>query len=497
MPSIREFIKRLKELGELIEIEEEVDWNLEAAAFSTMSCRVGGPILWFKKIKGYPEGYTLLGEPWAGPPQQIWRRLAIAGGAPPDAHPFDFAFELLRRLYTGIPPTIVSTGPCKEHIQMGKEANLLKFPWPYLHHGDGGRYTTTGCWCMEDPEEHWNNWANYRGMIHTRNGIGYDPTYGQQGDLIMKKWHARGEPMPVAYYVGSDVLTFVGAAFRAPWGIWEAELIGGLRQEPLELVKCETNNLYVPADADIVIEGVIRPGELWDEGPFGEYPGFIQGPRMPRPVVRVTAITHRKDPIIPYCVEGMYATSSKALGIGFAAEVWRRLRVYYDLPVIGVWPAPMPSGYASFWIALEKTSPDVVNRAALGQHGFLPITTKSFIIDASVDPSNNEDAMEAFALNVHPSKDIRKVNAPACTGIKYEPFLSIEEKKEGLKKGVYFDCTAKQDNEWVDFERAFPRELQDWVAQNWQRLGFEKPASIFKGKRGEYIMRPMFKSMVD
>ena len=89
------------------------------------------------------------------------------------------------------------------------------------------------------------------------------------------------------------------------------------------------------------------------------------------------------------------------------------------------------------------------------------------------------------------------MNAPACTGIKYEPFLSIEEKKEGLKKGVYFDCTAKQDNEWVDFERAFPRELQDWVAQNWQRLGFERPASIFKGKRGEYIMRPMFKSMVD
>ena len=63
MPSIRAFIDRLREMGELVEIEEEVDWNLEAAAFSTMSCRVGGPILWFKKIKGYPEGYTLLGEP--------------------------------------------------------------------------------------------------------------------------------------------------------------------------------------------------------------------------------------------------------------------------------------------------------------------------------------------------------------------------------------------------------------------------------------------------
>ncbi|OGW18822.1 MAG: hypothetical protein A3G93_00885 [Nitrospinae bacterium RIFCSPLOWO2_12_FULL_45_22] len=498
MPSVREFIKRLREMGELVEIEEEVDWNLEAAAFSTMSCRVGGPILWFKKIKGYPEGYTLLGEPWAGPVHQIWRRLAIAAGAPPEANPFDLGAELLRRLYTGIPPTIVSNGLCKEHIQMGKEANLLKFPWPYLHHGDGGRYTTTGCWCMEDPEERWNNWANYRGMIHTRNGIGYDPTYGQQGDIIMKKWHARGEPMPVAYYVGADVLTFVGAAFRAPWGIWEAELIGGLRQEPLELVKCETNNLYVPADADIVIEGVIRPGELWDEGPFGEYPGFIQGPRMPRPVVRVTAITHRKDPIIPFCVEGMFANSSKALGFAFGVEMWRRLRVYHDLPVVTAWGSPLGSStWANLWISILKNSPDVVGRAALAFQGSIPGLFRSFIVDATVNPSNTEDGMEEFSLNVHPGRDIRKINAPAAHAIKYEPFLSIAEKKEALKKTVYFDCTSKLPNKRVDFERAFPREVQDWVERNWQGLGFEKPVSITQEKRGEYVMRPVFKSMVD
>jgi 3-polyprenyl-4-hydroxybenzoate decarboxylase len=193
----------------------------------------------------------------------------------------------------------------------------------------------------------------------------------------------------------------------------------------------------------------------------------------------------------------MYATSSKALGIGFAAETWRRLRVYHELPIIGCWPAPMPSGYASFWISIEKTNPEVVNRAALGQHGFLPIVTKSLIVDETVDPSNNEDAMEAFSLNVHPGRDIRKVNTQACIAIKYEPFLSIEEKKEGLKKGVYFDCTGKTDNKWINFEQAFPREVQEWVEQNWGKLGFEKPATVFKEKRGEYVIRPMFKSIVD
>lgn len=498
MPPIREFVSRLREMGELVEVNEEVHWNLEAAAFSTMGCRVGGPVLWFKKVKGYPEGFTLLGEPWAGPVHQVWRRLAIAADATPEINPFDLGAELLRRLYAGIKPTIVSTGPCKEEVHLGKEANLLEFPWPYLHHGDGGRYTTTGCWCMEDPEEHWTNWANYRGMIHTKNALGYDPTFGQQGDIIMRKWHARGEAMPVAYYVGSDAFTFVGAAFRAPWGIWEAELIGGLRQQPLELVRCETNHLYVPADAEIVIEGVIRPGEYWDEGPFGEYPGFIQGPRTPRPVVRVTAISHRKDPILPFCVEGMFANSSKSLGFAFHVEMWRRLRLYMDLPVVACWGSPLGSStWSNEWIAMEKPTPDVVNRAALAFSGTIPGLYKAFVVDATVDPSNTEDAMEEFSLNVHPGRDIRKLNVPAAHAIKYEPFLGIEEKRQGLKKIAYFDCTDKTGKPRVNFEQAFPREVQDWVEANWQRLGFEKAPSISKERRGEYVLRPAFKSIVD
>jgi 3-polyprenyl-4-hydroxybenzoate decarboxylase len=194
----------------------------------------------------------------------------------------------------------------------------------------------------------------------------------------------------------------------------------------------------------------------------------------------------------------MYANSSKALGFAFGIEMWRRLRLYHELPVVTAWGSPLGSStWANLWIAIQKNSPDVVGRAALAYQGNIPGLFRSFVVDATVDPSNTEDAMEEFSLNVHPARDIRKINAPAAHAIKYEPFLSITEKKEGLKKTVYFDCTSKGANKRIDFERAFPRELQDWVEQNWDKLGFEKPVSITKEKRGEYVMRPVFKSMVD
>ena len=121
----RDYIAALKKHGELIEIEEEIHWNLEAAAICTMSNRVGGPAVWFKNIKGYPKGYTLLGSPYAGKRYQPWRRMAITLGLDPDIPWNEWGRELAMRYTHPIKPTIVSTGPVKQNKMTTKSAGRM------------------------------------------------------------------------------------------------------------------------------------------------------------------------------------------------------------------------------------------------------------------------------------------------------------------------------------------------------------------------------------
>ena len=125
---LREWSAIMKEAGELVEVEAEVDWNLEAAAITAMKNRLGERILWFKKIKGYPEGYTLMGDPVVGTWRRNWSRMAQIMGLPGDVAYEDMLEEWERRIAAPVKPVVVSSGPCKDHIHIGKDVNLWEFP---------------------------------------------------------------------------------------------------------------------------------------------------------------------------------------------------------------------------------------------------------------------------------------------------------------------------------------------------------------------------------
>lgn len=152
---LREFLDKLKETGDLVEINQEVDWNLEAGAIMRRCNETQGPAQLFNNVKDAPKGFRLMGEPLA-----TFRRLAIAMDMPPDTPYPALLDEYMKRRKQPIKSILLNTGPCKENILVGDEVNLFKFPAPLLHEGDGGRYI--GTWNVGASKDPDSDWLNFR-----------------------------------------------------------------------------------------------------------------------------------------------------------------------------------------------------------------------------------------------------------------------------------------------------------------------------------------------
>src|SRR3989304_3954302 len=266
----REFIKALDKTKDVVHINQEIDWDLEAGAVVRRTNELRGPAALFENIKGFPQGYRIFGAPLA-----TYRRLAISMGLPPETPVRALHEEYDRRMKKPIKPVIVKDGPCKENILLGDDVDLYRFPAPTIHDGDGGRYI--GTWHLvinNDPDSDWSNWGLYRVVIHDKRHltglIVHD--INQSGVIFFNKYVSKNKPMPVAIAIGPDPLCVAVAADPIAMNLSEVDYAGGLRQEPGEMGKCETSDLMVPAYSEIVIEGEMLPDVMVQEGPFGEYP---------------------------------------------------------------------------------------------------------------------------------------------------------------------------------------------------------------------------------
>ncbi len=301
---LRGWIIQLEQAGELKKIQAEVDWNLELGGITRRVFNEQGPALLFENIKGYRQGgcRKLFVGGLATP-----KRLSLSLGLPEDATIKQQIELVQQRFKEKIKSIAVSTGPVKENIIRGKNINLEDFPVPKWHHKDGGRYiNTTAGVVTQDPDSQWLNIGIYRGMIAGRDKIGTGIAAAQHGGSMFVKYRERGESMPVALIYGGDPSMFFTACAGVPSQVSEYEIMGAIRNKPVELVKCETSDLMVPADAEIVIEGTISPDpkDFVLEGPFGEYTGYYGGSRSMKPAIKVECITHRNDPIFQGTLEG-------------------------------------------------------------------------------------------------------------------------------------------------------------------------------------------------
>jgi UbiD family decarboxylase len=479
---VREFITQLEAEGELCRIGAKVDWNLEIGAITRRAIDLRAPAPLFERITGYPAGYRALGCPVGPSTPNVHARVAIAMGMPKDTPPLKLIDVFCERTEQPIPPTRVSSAPCKENIHRGSAIDLLQFPAPWIHGVDGGRYL--GTWHIvvtKDPDTGWVNWGVYRAMVHDRTTLGILLHHARQhgGHMYYSKYEARGEPMPIAIAIGTDPLSSLGASASFGFGVNEAEMVGGIRGRPVEVVRCESVDLDVPATSEIVIEGWVPPRKRHLEGPFGEYTGYAVH-ADPSPVVEVSCISHRDDPILTIANMGKpWDECAVVNGIVNSAVALKALRnagilvkaAYNFAPNQSIFIAapPIPGSAlriaSTLWSGATRTD--------------LPYLV---IVDEDIDVTNVEDVWWAITTRMHPRNGIHVLEGKVANPLL--PWLTPAERDSRLTSGAYFD--ARFPHDWtaeykakhctvVDFARGWPREVQERVLERWTEYGYSSP----------------------
>ncbi len=276
----RDYLEKLIAIGELERLSDEVDLRHVSARIAAAKTA-----LWFTRVRGYDIGVVT---------GIVGSRARM--GAALDCHHRDIGKAFLKRIGERRPPVMVNTGPVRDVILRGDHVDLTALPVPLISDLDGGPYITSGIGVSRDPE-YGRNAGAYRLMIRTRRETSVDLVGASDLKLFYDRAFRQGRGLPFAVAIGTHPSIMMAAAHMAPSGVDEFELAGGLAGAPIELVKCETVDLEVPADAEIVLEGELLPtGWTKDEGRFGDFTGFV-GPIKWNPIFRVNAITHRRDPV--------------------------------------------------------------------------------------------------------------------------------------------------------------------------------------------------------
>ena len=276
---LREWLSYAERLGE-VRIVKGATWQEDIGLAAEAVLRAeNGPCVVFEDIPGAPKGFRLLMNMFAGTRRNMTLGFAdhLTKWELSDA--FRDAYLKEQKI---IPHVIVDDGPVLENIMLDDEVDVLKFPSPIWHEKDGGRYIGTGTYSItRDPEENWLNAGAYRAQVHDRNSVGILMAAGHHGAIHCEKYFKRGEPMPVAMVLGGDPLSFFYGGLEAPYGVFEIDVVGGLRGRPTQMVRGKVTGLPFPAGAEIVLEGYVTPDKRVIEGPFGEWTGHYAGGAKP------------------------------------------------------------------------------------------------------------------------------------------------------------------------------------------------------------------------
>ena len=416
--SYREYLDTLKGMGELIEIDDEVDWYLELGAIFRHTAETLSPGAIFNNVKGCPPGFRAadFGMGKSGTPGQPWGRLAVMLGLPPDTDLMSIQHAYLDAMDTGTmqPPRILdaASAPCKQNKWFGDDIDITKFPAPIGHDGDGGRYINTGgINIVRTPDGKWTNWSTNRGEIVDRNHMTGLWMSFQHNGMIWRMWQKEGKDMPWAVAMGVSPVVATQAGSRCPDWVDEYDRASALLDDSIEMVQCETNDLLVPADCEIVIEGVVSHNEVEHEGPFGEYPGYMADAPIPQPRQTITAVTFRNDPILPISLPGV-PTDNCHVSQGFfnSADMAVALRAG-GLPVID---ANLLFESALCWLVVRVredwhsatgwTVDQLMNKIGVTywtQHA--QACTKILVVGEDIDPADPDAVAWAFATRNHPT----------------------------------------------------------------------------------------------
>lgn len=448
---LRTWLDRFEAAGELQRIKAEVNWEREIGTIARRSFTKKGPALLFENIQGYQN------TPCKKVATAILHkrsRMAMVLGLKPDASVREIVQYVRQKNRETIPAVEVKTGPVKENIVRGAEVDLHQLPVPKWHFRDGGRYILTFASIVtRDPDTGVINVGVYRGMLGQRNTIPMLIVAGSHGGQTFTKYKQRNQPMPIAAVIGYDPIMDFLAGSPLPFGICEYDVMSAYRGEPLQLVRCETSDLLVPAAAEIVIEGTVSsdPATFEMEGAFGEYTGHTGDVPTLRPVIKVECITHRNDPILRGTQEGTlpgsYNENSMMSSIQRAAIAWNILEQQGVPGVVNVHVHPVTNG-TNICVAINKRYQGHAKQvaAALWGSGAAQWRYKNVVVtDDDIDISDYEQIDWAMAYRVNAGSD-DVVTFPGTFGSTADPSVPIEQRNvaklgSGLWTRVLIDAT--------------------------------------------------------
>lgn len=477
----REFLEVLERSGELVRIDREVDPVLEITEIADRVVKSDGPALLFTN----PKGSRI---PVAIGAYASQKRMAMAMGetdledaakriadlvALPSSMPQTMLGKAallpgLARIGRDAAPKIVGSGQCQEVVHVGDDIRMSDLPvlkcWPL----DGGRFVTLPMVFTKDEATGKRNVGMYRVQVYDDRTCGMHWQRHKVGSRHFAQYEAKGRDIPVAVALGGDPVLAYAATAPLPDGIDEMAFAGFLRRKPVEMVRCKTVDIEVPADSEIVIEGVVPAGERRIEGPFGDHTGFYTLEDL-YPVLKVTAITHRRNPVYPATIVGRPPMEDGWLGKATERLFLPLVRLFvpeivdYNLPVEGTF-------HHLAIVKIRKSYPGQARKVmhalwGLGQMMFSKIIV---VVDESVDVQDLGQVLWATSNNIDPERDVEFVHGPIDV-------LDHASRTMGYGSKMGIDATRKMPEE--GFNRPWPpviemdADVRAKVDRLWPELG--------------------------
>ena len=481
---LRDFIKLLEKKGELKRISTEVDPYLEVTEISDRVLRTGGPALLFENPKGssVPLLVNLFGNS---------RRIALAMGqedidglrdvgkllaflkepTPPSGWKDVWQKLPSYKQVLNVSPNVKKSAECQDVVIEAGDVDLSMFPLQTCWPGDVAPLVTWPLVITRGPQKERQNLGIYRMQPIARNKLIMRWLSHRGGALDFKDWQKKypREAFPVSVAIGADPATILATVTPVPDTLSEYAFAGLLRGSKTDVVKSLTNDLQVPAGAEIVLEGVIEPGEFADEGPYGDHTGYYNEIEQ-FPVFTVKRITHRKDPIYHSTYTGRPPDEPAMLGMALN-EVFVPLLQKQFPEIVDFYLPPEGCSYRLAVVSIKKQYPGHAKQIMMGIWSFLRqfmYTKFVVVVDDDINTRQWEDVIWAITTRMDPVRDTVLI---ANTPIDYLDFASPVS---GMGSKMGFDATNKWEAEttrkWgTPIEMS--AEVKKRVDQLWKELG--------------------------
>lgn len=468
--SLRDWLSFLEEKGDLAQNREKITVDGDVVVLSQRTASIEGPALLHSNIDGYP-GWRVFTDGLGVRRRQLW---ALNIETP---KPSEFIAQKIAKSKP-VKPEKVDSGPCKEIKLLGDDVDLTKLPVTFTGEYETTPHLTGGISFVQDPDTGWTNAGIRRFQVMGKNLLTDLILPYQQEGVIYNKWKEKKKPMPISIVVGADPIVYFACNMPAPEQFDEMDYWGIFAGEPLRVVRCETNDIMVPATSEIVLEGEVELEKRMFEGPFPEMPGYYSGFRM-CPVVKVNAMTLRKDPVYQDMPMGKPPSEGHGLAaFVFEIEIFRQLKELIPAVVdVGIVSTQSLTTAISISKRAKLSTPGLEKRVAMAVKAIRAgmMIKNVIIVDDDIDVHNVHEVLWAFSVRFQPAKDITVLqDMPGVYLDPSEPWVGYGGKYSGhTSVGVYI-CTEKP----APFDEGYKRgvalpakESIERIGRNWPRYG--------------------------